>query len=632
MSVVRRTYISAISAIALLVSVATAIQAQQQHTITTVAGGIPNTITALRVGVGTPARVFKDSAGNLYISTMVVGDEGLYGNVVYKVDPSGQLTTVAGNGTEGFSGDGGPATNAALSGPQGVYIDSAGNIFIADSLNDRIREVDAATGIIHTVAGNGNFGFSGDGGPATSAELHSPSGVFGDSAGNIFIADSGNERIREVVAATGIIHTVAGNGNFGFSGDGGPAPDAELVTPSGVFVDISGNIFIADTGNARIREVVAATGIIQTVAGNGTNGGGGDGGPATSAQLNGPFDVAVDGSGNVFIADSGNQRIREVVASTGTIQTVAGNGAQGFSGDGGPATSASLRNPFGLSVDGSGNIFIADRDNNRIRKVVAATGNIQTVAGNGTFGYSGDGGPATSATINVPSDVYADSAGNLFVADSFNNRIRKVVAATGDIQTVAGNGIADFSGDGGLAASAALHSPEGVFVDGAGNIFIADHSNGRIREVVAATGNIQTVAGNGTFNFSGDGGPATSAGLVQSNGVFVDSSANIFLPDNSRIREVVGTTGIIHTVAGNGTYGSSGDGGPATSAELYLPLGVYVDGFGNIFIADQENNRVREVLGDRNYSNCGREWNLWVQRRWRSGDRCPARRTERRVR
>ena len=596
MSVVRRTYISAISAIALLVSVATAIQAQQQHTITTVAGGIPNNITALQVGVGTPARVFKDSAGNLYISTMVVGDEGLYGNVVYKVDPSGQLTTVAGNGTEGFSGDGGPATNAALSGPQGVYIDSAGNIFIADSLNDRIREVDAATGIIHTVAGNGNFGFSGDGGPATSAELHSPSGVFGDSAGNIFIADSGNERIREVVAATGIIHTVAGNGNFGFSGDGGPAPDAELVTPSGVFVDISGNIFIADTGNARIREVVAATGIIQTVAGNGTNGGGGDGGPATSAQLNGPFDVAVDGSGNVFIADSGNQRIREVVASTGTIQTVAGNGAQGFSGDGGPATSASLRNPFGLSVDGSGNIFIADRDNNRIRKVVAATGNIQTVAGNGTFGYSGDGGPATSATINVPSDVYADSAGNLFVADSFNNRIRKVVAATGDIQTVAGNGIADFSGDGGLAASAALHSPEGVFVDGAGNIFIADHSNGRIREVVAATGNIQTVAGNGTFNFSGDGGPATSAGLVQSNGVFVDSSANIFLPDNSRIREVVGTTGIIQTVAGNGTYGSSGDGGPATSAELYLPLGVYVDGFGNIFIADSNNSRIREVV------------------------------------
>src|SRR5207244_2669007 len=213
-------------------------------------------------------------------------------------------------------------------------------------------------------------------------------------------------------------------------------------------------------------------GIIKTVAGRGTKGGGGDGGPATSAQLNGPFDVAVDGSGNVFIADSGNQRIREVVASTGTIQTVAGNGAQGFSGDGGPATSASLRNPFGLSVDGSGNIFIADRDNNRIRKVVAATGNIQTVAG---------------------------------------------------------NGIADFSGDGGLAASAALHSPEGVFVDGAGNIFIADHSNGRIREVVAATGNIQTVAGNGTFNFSGDGGPATSAGLVQSNGVFVDSSANIFL-------------------------------------------------------------------------------------------------------
>src|SRR5439155_445403 len=431
-------------------------QAQQQHTITTVAGGIPNNITALQVGVGTPARVFKDSAGNLYISTMVVGDEGLYGNVVYKVDPSGQLTTVAGNGTEGFSGDGGPATNAALSGPQGVYIDSAGNIFIADSLNDRIREVDAATGIIHTVAGNGNFGFSGDGGPATSAELHSPSGVFGDSAGNIFIADSGNERIREVVAATGIIHTVAGNGNFGFSGDGGPAPDAELVTPSGVFVDISGNIFIADRDNNRIRKVVAATGNIQTVAGNGTFGYSGDGGPATSATINVPSDVYADSAGNLFVADSFNNRIRKVVAATGDIQTVAGNGIADFSGDGGLAASAALYLPLGVYVDGFGNIFIADSNNSRIREVVAATGTIRTVAGNGTSGFSGDGGPATGAQLAGPKGVYVDSAGNLFIADTYNSRIREVEASTGIIRTVAGNGAFGFSGDGGPATSAEL--------------------------------------------------------------------------------------------------------------------------------------------------------------------------------
>ena len=591
----RRTYISASSAIALLVFVATAIRAQQ-HTIATVAGGIPNDIAALQVGVGTPARIFKDSAGNFYMSTMVVGDEGLYGNVVYKVDSSGQLTTVAGNGTEGFSGDGGPATNAALSGPEGVFVDRAGNIFIADSLNDRIRKVDAATGIIHTVAGNGNFGFSGDGGPATSAELHSPIGVFVDSAGNIFIADSGNERIREVVATTGNIQTVAGNGTAGFSGDGGLATSASLSGPEAVFVDGSGNIFIADTFNQRIREVTAAKGRIRTVAGTGNYGFGGDGGPATNATFFNPSDLSVDNFGNIFIADSNNSRIREVVAATGTIRTVAGNGTEGFSGDGGPATGAQLGIPTGVSIDSSGNLFISDTVNNRIREVIAATGNIQTVAGNGTFGYSGDGGPATNATINVPSDVRADSAGNLFIADTFNNRIRKVVAATGSIQTVAGNGIADFSGDGGLAASAALHFPEGVFVDGAGNIFIADHLNGRIREVVASTGNIQTVAGNGTFSFSGDGGPATSAGLVQANGVFVDSSGDIFLPDNSRIREVVGTTGIIQTVAGNGTYGSSGDGGPATSAQLFLPLGVYVDSFGNIFIADSNNSRIREVV------------------------------------
>jgi len=490
----RRMYISSIATIALVVCVATAIRAQQ-HTITTVAGGIPNNIAALQVGVGTPARVFKDSAGNFYISTMADGTGGLYGNVVYKVDSSGLLTTVAGNGTEGFSGDDGPATNAALSGPEGMFVDSAGNIFIAESQNDRVRKVDAATGIIHTVAGNGNFGFSGDGGPATNAALSGPQGVFVDSAGNIFIADLGNHRIREVIATTGNIQTVAGNGNFGFSGDGGPATSAALSGPEAVFVDSSSNIFIADTFNQRIREVVAATGNIQTVAGNGTFGYSGDGGPATNATFFDPSDLSVDNLGNIFIADRGNSRIREVVAATGTIQTVAGNGTRGFSGDGGLATGASLWVPTGVFVDSSGNIFIADTFNQRIREVVAATGNIQTVAGNGTSGYSGDGGPATNATINVPSDVHADSAGNLFIADTFNNRIRKVDATTGIIQTVAGNGIADFSGDGGLAASAALHFPEGVFVDGAGNIFIADHLNARIREVVASTGNIQTVAG-----------------------------------------------------------------------------------------------------------------------------------------
>src|SRR5438105_9374252 len=310
----RRNLTSAISVIVLLIALAPA--AQAQHTITTVAGGVPKNVPALQVGVGAPPRVFRDAAGNLYISVIVNGTEGLYGNVVNKVDSFGQLTTVAGNGTEGFSGDGGPATSAALSGPHGLFVDRFGNIFIAETYNDRIREVVAATGNIQTVAGNGTFGFSGDGGLATSAALSGPHGLFVDRFGNIFIADSGNQRIRKVDAATGNIQTVAVTGTFGFSGDGGPATNAELAQPTGVYVDNSGNLFIVDTYNSRIREVDAATGIIQTVAGNGTFGFSGDGGPATSAELDlrvGFSNVITgDRQGNLLIAEESNSRIRRI--------------------------------------------------------------------------------------------------------------------------------------------------------------------------------------------------------------------------------------------------------------------------------------------------------------------------------
>jgi trimeric autotransporter adhesin len=620
-----RTTISVISAIALLIFLPYVTQAQ--NTITTVAGGVPRNVPAIQAFIGQPSGVFKDSAGNLYIAS------GYLGQAIYKVDLSGQLTTVAGNGTQGFSGEGGPATDAAFSNPTSVFVDGSGNIFIADSYNDRIREVVAAKGIIQTVAGNGQFGYSGDGGPATNAQLDHPSGVFVDGYGNIFIADSYNNRIREVVAATGIIQTVAGNG-YGYGGDGGPATSAKLRSPSSVFVDGSGNIFIADISNNRVREVDATTGIIQTVAGNGTAGFSGDGGPATRAGLYGPHSVFVDGSGNIFIADTYNNRVREVDATTGIIQTVAGDGT------------AALYYPSSVFVDGSGNIFIADTNTYRVREVIAATGDIQTVAGSGAT--LGDGGSATSAALNSPFDASVDSSGNLFIADTNNYRVREVVAATGNIQTVAGRGSGSCDlgpcpplGDGGPATSAVL-TPFGVYVDGAGNIFITDGGNSAnfvgIREVIAATGIIHTVtriggslsrlgglsvdgAGNmfvtdfsmfsrvwevvaaGTVQTAaggghgGDGGPATGAALTFPRGVFVDSSGNIFIADtgNNRVREVDATTGIIQTVAGNGTAGFSGDGGPATSAQLAGPYGVYVDSLGHLFIADTGNNRVREV-------------------------------------
>ncbi len=486
-------------------------------------------------------------------------------------------------------------------------MDGSGNIFFAETnvgYNNRIREVVAATGIIQTVAGNGADGFSGDGGPATSAALGFSTGIFVDRSGNIFIADTGNNRVREVVAATGIIQTVAGNGTNGFSGDGGPATTAELVDPTGVCVDDAGNIFIADEN--RIREVVATTGIIQTVAGNGTCCFSADGGPAVASELAFIYGggVSLDRSGNIFIADPQNSRIREVEAATGTIQTVAGNGTRSFSGDGGLATGASLSFPVGVFVDGSGNIFVADQENHRVREVVAATGIINTVAGNGTEGLSGDGGPATSAAVSEPYGVFADSSDNIFITDvscctSSSDRVREVDAATGTIRTVAGNGTDGFRGDGSPATSAELTSPTSVFGDGFGNIFIADQGNNRVREVLGTSGNIQTVAGNGQFAFSGDGGPATSASLNFPSGVFVDSAGNIFIGDydNQRIRKVEAATGVIKTVAGNGMDGLSGDGGPATSAELFFPISVSGDRQGNLLIVDSGNNRIRRVSG-----------------------------------
>jgi sugar lactone lactonase YvrE len=282
-------------------------------------------------------------------------------------------------------------------------------------------------------------------------------------------------------AQSGIISTVAGNGGTVF-GDGGLATSGTLCWPSGVVVDAAGNLFIADPGHNRIRKVTASTGIISTVAGGGTQGYG-DGISATSAQLGYPVGVAVDAAGNLFIADAGNSRIRKVAG--GTISTVAGNGTSGFSGDGGPATSAQLSNPSRVTVDAAGNLIIADTYNNCIRKVTASTGVISTVVGNGTLGFGGDGGPATSAQLNWPSGVVVDTAGNLFIADSNNNVIRKVTT-DGVIRTVAGNGNWGYSGDGGPATSAKLADPTGVAVDAAGSLFIADQDNQRIRKVTFA--------------------------------------------------------------------------------------------------------------------------------------------------
>jgi sugar lactone lactonase YvrE len=516
---------------------------------------------AVSAQLNSPRGVAVDGAGNLYIADHT-------NHRVRRVTAAGIITTFAGTGVQGFSGDGGPATAAQLSEPAAVAVDGAGNVYIADSRNNRVRRV-APSGVISTVAGSGPEGFSGDNGPATSAQLWDPSGVAVDGAGNLYIADSQNNRVR-AVASSGVISTVAG-------------PSAGFRYPGGVAVDGAGLLYIADTGNHRVLRAIGP-GLFTPVAGTGDFGYSGDGGVATSAHLNAPEAIAVPGTSNLYIADTKNNRIRRVelpggLIITGAISTVAGDGTYQFSGDGGQAASTPIQNPLGVAVDGAGNLYFTEFLNNRVRRVAAA-GVLTTVAGYGT-----------SAPLDGPSSVALDTSGNLYIASRYD--VRRV-SAGGLITTVAGNGIKGFSGDGGPAVSAQLGSVAGVALDAAGNLYIADRGNQRIRLVTPA-GVITTVAGNGVEGYSGDGAAATSAQLHNPFAVAVDAAGSLYIADslNDRVRRVSG--GIITTVAGSGAQGFGGDGGPAASALLFMPTGVAVDGTGNLLIADYGNDRIRRV-------------------------------------
>jgi hypothetical protein len=622
-----------------------------------------------------------DAAGNLLVAdindnrlrVVAARTSTFYGQAM----TAGHIYTIAGTGKRGFSGDGGPAVSAEMSGPIAVTPDAAGNLVISDFYNLRIRVVAERNGTfygqamtvgdIYTVAGGGR---GGDGGPATSASLFGAHDVTVDGAGNLVIADTQDARVRVVAVHTGTfygqamtagdIYTVAGTGVPGVSGDGGLAAKAKLSTPGGVAVDAAGNLLIADQGTSRVRLVAAKSGTfygqamtadhIYTVAGDGTAGYSGDGGQATMAELDGPEGVAVDAAGDILIAEFGNDRVRMVAETSGTfygqamtaghIYTVAGNGTPWYSGDRGPATHAELGTQAelnvqaGLAVDGAGNVLLADDGNSRVRLVAETSGtfygramtagDIYTVAGNGAQGFSGDGGVATQAELNEPSDAAVGAAGNVLIADSGNNRVRLLAAKSGTffgramtaghIYTVAGNGTAGFAGDGGPATSAELSFPEGVAADAAGSVLIADAGTDRVRLVAAKTGtfygqamtagHIYTVAGGGT---GGDGGPATQASLDGPSDVLVDAAGNLVIADtlHHRIRVVASksgrfygqnmTAGDIYAIAGTGNHGFFGDGGPALSAELDWPAGVAVDGAGNVAIADLRNNRVRVV-------------------------------------
>jgi sugar lactone lactonase YvrE len=333
----------------------------------------------------------------------------------------GDITTVAGTGTEGFEGDGGPATSANLSFPWGLGFDAGANLFISDSGNHKVRRVDGS-GTITTFAGTGVAGPGGDGGSADEAQLFSTGSVVGDRAGNVYISDFGNNKVRRV-SPGGTITTYAGTGTAGSGGDGGPATAAQLNQPRSLALDRAGNLYIADSGNSRVRRV-SRGGTITTYAGTGTAGSSGDGGPATAAQLDFPVGLAFDALGRLLISDSGASRVRRVSAG-GTISTFAGTGAFGSSGNGGPAAAAQLASPYGLVTDLVGNVYISDHANNTVRRV-SPGGTITAFAGTGVAGPAGDGGPATAAQLNEPRGLTIDASGNVYIADSGNHRVRKV--------------------------------------------------------------------------------------------------------------------------------------------------------------------------------------------------------------
>jgi cysteine-rich repeat protein len=537
---------------------------------------------ALGSALADPHGVAIDGSGRVFIADTD-------NSRIVRVELDGSLTSIAGTGTAGFGGDGGPATSALLAAPRGVAVDGIGRLFIADTGNQRIRLVDVA-GNISTIAGDGNLGYTGDGAPAIFAELQDPGDVAVDGLGRVAIADTDNNVVREI-AVDGSISTVAGTGTPGYRGDAAAAIAAELASPAGVAIDAAGRILIADTANSVVRRI-ESDGTISTIAGNGSIAYGGDNGPATEAALAFPIGVAVDASGDVFLADAFNQRVRRV-DTAGTITTVAGTGTSGFAGDGGPGSGAELASPWGLAIDAQGALWIADMTNQRLREL-ATDGTISTIAGNGTLGVGGEGGVATGAQLSNPFGVAVDATGRIVIADNFHQRIRRV-ELDGTIHTIAGTGLQGYSGDGAAATDAELNGPDGVAIDAMGRIYIADTYNHAIRRV-DLDGTIHTIAGTGQQGFTGDSGAATSARLYNPQGVAVDAGGVVYIADtyNHRIRRV-DTNGVITTIAGNDTAGYGGDGGQASAATLSFPYGIVIDHSGRVVLSDSANNRIRRI-------------------------------------
>ncbi|MBC7544469.1 MAG: SMP-30/gluconolactonase/LRE family protein, partial [Candidatus Sericytochromatia bacterium] len=582
----------------------------------TIAGGLSGTITATLVDASQAVIVptFATTASTFRIRNLANGTYTLWAAVrnggqstpdrpVGSVTVSNNANTITGSlstpiGTTiqrtiglGVS-EGGLATGAALFQPQALAL-RGNQLYVSDTLGNRVRRIDQATGLIATAVGTGlgSYLYGPDGLTATAANLTSPVATAWDSLGNLYIADRDANRVRKVSAATGLISTVAGTGTVGSSGDLGQAAAAQVNKPWGLAIDSGDNVYIAENIGHRIRRIASATGVITTVAGTGAGGYNVEG-AATTAQINGPTLLAFEPSGNLLLCDRLNHRIRRLTVPGGLISTVAGTGAASFTGDGAAANLATLNQPYGVTTDMAGNIYIADGTNHRIRKITLATGFISTVAGSASAGYSGDGAAATAAQLSTPTAVAVDAGDNLFITEFGNSRVRKVDGGTGVISTLCGISATMFAGDGAAAANSQLRNPQAALYDATGNLYVVDRATTRTRRINAGTGNISTVVGTGTASSTGDTGPAISATISSPSDIVLDSTGNLYITDSNRVRRMAMPSGIITTVAGNGTAAYNGEGLSPTAARINT-FCLAIDSTNQIYLSDFANKRIR---------------------------------------